>query len=86
VPKELTEDNWMYKCALSAADFNQRLNRNRPVSFLDLHTNIEQIASATQPKRVIIEKHIPSEESLHREKVFYKVDVLDFKNRQHLNL
>jgi hypothetical protein len=75
----------MYKCAMSAADFNQRLNRNRPVSFLDLHTNIEQIASATQPQRVIIEKHIPSEESLHKDKVYFLDDV-DFKNRQYYNL
>jgi len=55
VPKELSKDAWMYKCALSAADFNQRLNRNRPVSFLDLHTNVEQIASSSQPARVTIE-------------------------------
>ena len=50
------------------------------MSFLDLHTNIEQIASATQPARVIIEKHIPSDETLHRDKVDFLVNLLDFKN------
>lgn len=48
---QLAADPWMLKCATSAADFNRRLLRNRPTSFLDLHTNIEQVSQATQPSR-----------------------------------
>jgi hypothetical protein len=55
---ELEKDSWIYKCALSAAEFNHRLNRGRPISFLDLHTNVEQIAQATQPCRVLVERNI----------------------------
>jgi hypothetical protein len=55
---ELEKDSWIYKCARSAAEFNHRLNRNRPISFLDLHTNTEQIAKGTQPTRVIVERNI----------------------------
>ncbi|KAI8913339.1 chromatin remodelling complex Rsc7/Swp82 subunit-domain-containing protein [Gorgonomyces haynaldii] len=55
VPEELTKDQWMLKCALSAADFNSRLVRNRPTSFLDLHTNVEQVSQDTQPTRVVIQ-------------------------------
>jgi hypothetical protein len=48
-PVEIANDEWMMKCTLSAADFNRRLVNNRPSSFLDLHTNIEQVSSITQP-------------------------------------
>lgn len=57
-----------YKCATSAADFNQRLNHNRPVSFLDLHTNIEQVPRALQPKSVRVEVDVSFKEN------FLKVD------------
>ncbi len=46
----------MLKCAASAADYNQRLVRNRPISFLDLHTNVEQVSAATQPTRVRVQQ------------------------------
>ncbi|KAJ3325345.1 PHD finger protein 10 [Boothiomyces sp. JEL0866] len=58
IPAELEQDQWMLKCALSAADFNQRLNKTRPTSFLDLHTNIEQVPKITQPIRVLVETNI----------------------------
>jgi hypothetical protein len=61
VPQELKVGSWDYKCALSAADFNSRLLRNRPVSFLDLHTNIEQIPRNSQPLRVLVEKNLNSD-------------------------
>jgi hypothetical protein len=63
----------MYKCALSAAEFNARLVRSRPVSFLDLHTNIEQIASGTQPARVVVEMN-PKDQSKDALKLETKVD------------
>lgn len=53
--EELVADSWMYKCALSSAEFNSRLRAHRPCSFLDLHTNVEQIASGTQPCRVMVQ-------------------------------
>lgn len=55
IPPELEADAWMLKCATSAADFNRRLVRNRPISFLDLHTNVEQVPRATQPSRVMVQ-------------------------------
>ena len=55
IPKALEEDTWMYKCALSAAAFNARLAKGRPTSFLDLHTNVEQIAQGSQPSRVLVQ-------------------------------
>lgn len=55
VPPEISSDEWMLKCAISSADFNRRLINNRPTSFLDLHTNIEQIRSISQPTRVLVE-------------------------------
>jgi hypothetical protein len=55
VPPEIKKDAWVLKCALSAADFNRRLVHNRPTSFLDLHTNIEQVSQTTQPLNVGIQ-------------------------------
>lgn len=55
IPPEIKADGWMLKCAVSAADYNRRLVRNRPTSFLDLHTNIEQVSANTQPKRIKVQ-------------------------------
>ena len=64
IPTDLAKDEWMLKCAQSAAEFNHRqilinsrLNRTRPTSFLDLHTNIEQVCQRDQPKRVVVQAH-----------------------------
>ena len=55
IPPELRADAWMYKVATSTAGFNRRLVRTRPTSFLDLHTNIEQVSQLSQPSRVQVE-------------------------------
>ncbi|KAI8894495.1 chromatin remodelling complex Rsc7/Swp82 subunit-domain-containing protein [Globomyces pollinis-pini] len=55
VPKALENDSWMLKCALSAAEFNHRLIFNRPTSFLDLHTNVEQVPKINQSDRILVE-------------------------------
>ncbi len=56
IPPELENDAWMMRCAMSAADYNRRLLYNRPTSFLDLHTNVEQTSQSTQPNRVYVLK------------------------------
>ncbi|EGF83924.1 hypothetical protein BATDEDRAFT_84646 [Batrachochytrium dendrobatidis JAM81] len=62
ISQELRQDSWMLKCALSAAEFNQRLNKLRPTRFFDLHTNIEQIPLITQPMLVNVEMREGSEQ------------------------
>ncbi|KAI8913030.1 chromatin remodelling complex Rsc7/Swp82 subunit-domain-containing protein [Powellomyces hirtus] len=55
ITASLTGDDVLYKRAASAADFNRRLMMNRPRTFLDGHTNIEQIPSLTQPQSIAIQ-------------------------------
>ena len=62
VPVELSADTWMLKCALSAAEFNQRLNKARPTRFFDLHTNVEQVPLITQPTHVYVELRTDSQQ------------------------
>ena len=63
----------MYKCALSSAEFNARLRAHRPCSFIDLHTNVEQIATGTQPCRVSVQ--VKTDEKDVDSKVGILVDV-----------
>ena len=56
IPPQLGTDPWVLKCASSTADFNRRLIRNRPVSCVDLHTNIEQVSQITQPSCINVER------------------------------
>ena len=67
ITKEMEQDEWMLKCAQSAAEFNHRLNRTRPTSFLDLHTNIEQVCQRYQPSVVIVEQHLQNVNTLQIE-------------------
>ena len=82
IPKQLEEDNWMYKCAVSAASFNARLRKSRPTSFLDLHTNVEQIAKGTQPERVVVEKMVNEQK---RNVILIEKDVLCNKDEYQEN-
>ena len=54
-PIELQRDDWMCRCALSAAEFNRSLAHGRPKRFWDPHTNMEHVPAATQPKQIHIE-------------------------------
>ncbi|KAI9094360.1 chromatin remodelling complex Rsc7/Swp82 subunit-domain-containing protein [Phlyctochytrium arcticum] len=52
IPATLRGDDYLYRRAASAAEFNRRLLAQRANSFLDYHTNIEQVPSLTQPTHV----------------------------------
>ncbi|KND00733.1 uncharacterized protein SPPG_03849 [Spizellomyces punctatus DAOM BR117] len=55
IPASLNGDDHLYRRAASAADFNRRLIMQRPRTFLDSHTNIEQIPSLTQPTHISVQ-------------------------------
>ncbi|KAJ3156274.1 PHD finger protein 10 [Geranomyces michiganensis] len=55
LPATLNGDDDLYKRATSAADFNRRLAMQRPRTFYDRHTNIEQIPSITQPLAITVQ-------------------------------
>ena len=42
-PDGLKKDEWMYRCVLSAAEFNRTMAIGRPKRFWDPHTNIEHV-------------------------------------------
>lgn len=42
-PNGLKQDDWMYRCVLSAAEFNRTMAVGRPKRFWDPHTNIEHV-------------------------------------------
>ncbi|KAK9729089.1 hypothetical protein K7432_000531 [Basidiobolus ranarum] len=50
--------NWMYICASSTRSFNSVLTHRRKANpnFFDIHTNLDQVPSATQPQEVWVEK------------------------------
>ncbi|ORY01314.1 hypothetical protein K493DRAFT_95556 [Basidiobolus meristosporus CBS 931.73] len=50
--------NWMYVCASSTRSFNSMLAQRRKANsgFFDVHTNLEQVPSATQSQEVWVEK------------------------------
>jgi hypothetical protein len=82
------DDAWMQKCAASCAEFNARycysllsLNRNRPSSFLDLHTNIEQIQKKTQPTRIRVQVKKSNEKlfKINKETTTTNVDDADWE-------
>ncbi|TPX60617.1 hypothetical protein CcCBS67573_g08987 [Chytriomyces confervae] len=53
----------MLKAAASAAEFNSRLRaQRRRGRFLDIHTNVEQVAQLGQPSHVLIEKQLGGQE------------------------
>lgn len=55
IPATLKGDDYLYKRVASAADFNRRLILQRPRTFFDHHTHIEQIPSLTQPSTVSVQ-------------------------------
>lgn len=61
VPAVVAGDKWMHRCATSAAQFNSRLIQRRPRGFLDIHTNVEQVARSTQPSLVGVQLELGSE-------------------------
>jgi hypothetical protein len=54
-PEGLKQDDWMYRCVLSAAEFNRTMAVGRPKRFWDPHTNIEHVSKSIQPTRTFIE-------------------------------
>jgi hypothetical protein len=54
-PDGLKQDDWMYRCVLSAAEFNRTMAVGRPKRFWDPHTNIEHVPKSSQPTRAFIE-------------------------------
>ncbi|KAJ3166672.1 PHD finger protein 10 [Geranomyces variabilis] len=55
LPATLNGDDDLYRRAVAAADFNRRLAMQRPRTFYDRHTNIEQIPSITQPHSITVQ-------------------------------
>ncbi|RKO90092.1 chromatin remodelling complex Rsc7/Swp82 subunit-domain-containing protein, partial [Blyttiomyces helicus] len=56
IPAAITRDDYMFRAATAAAEFNRRLLVNRQRTFLDVHTNIEQVPGLTQPTHVVVDR------------------------------
>ena len=54
-PDGFKNDEWMYRSAVSAAEFNRLLSYGRPRRFMDFHSGIEHVPKASQPQVYYLE-------------------------------